>query len=823
MTSEQDSGHNQRSAQASLWGATLGACWNRWRGWHAGVRAAASTSVALRPPHGHRSGRAVDRPAKEAPESSISLRVITSAMALTGILAACQLAETPAFLAAFGVLGTIAGSMVSYKRRAASNFFIKWALAAGIVVVLGAFVEEILYRIQSSIADARAPLTNMLIALQALHSFDLPKRRDLNVSALVGLVLLASTAMLSRDLTFGLYLMSYLAFGAYMLYLDCASRTAEGAVQIIEAPAAGRAGTARAGGAFVPVLVIALPLASLLTFLLLPRMDIGLLHNVRVSFNLNTPFLRTLGITNPHLSRSLRGDGSLEVNPLAYFGFDEELDLNYRGELSERIVMRVASPTGQLWRAMAFDTYDGHKWTMSRANETFDRLAVYGSAIPLAPLPSMTVSRRVEIAELNQVFHMEVDQPNLIPAAAVPHLIYFPTNKVLVDSYGALRSPVVLEKDMVYTVFSHVPLYDLQALRQAPPVIPLWIDRLRRKQGNYFQLPAHLPASVARLGNQVAGDNGNWMVRAERINNFLKLNYRYDLTVPPTPEKEDTVADFLFRRRRGYCEHFASAFVVLCRTQGIPARLVTGFLPGEYNPFTGLWEIRMRDAHAWAEIYMPRWGWIPFDPTPDGVPPAFSGVSSRSALLYANEALGNLMKRLINLPAVSVLADILRQLIAPLAHALEWSAYFTAAAWQAIAGLIAAAAALAVAARYLAVRLGRHGGKGGQPGKCVARSRAAATEEFRCVMAALKKLRLERFPSETAEEFGKRILQADAGVGDSELAALLTRFLDAYSRARFGRVEKSDELAELRARIRERVLAGRGDARRNLPSMAKGD
>jgi transglutaminase-like putative cysteine protease len=746
-------------------------------------------------------------------------------MALTGILAACQLAETPAFLAAFGILGTICGSVVSYMRRGANNFFVKWALAAGIVVVLGAFVEEILYRIQSSIADARAPLTNMLIALQALHSFDLPKRRDLNVSALVGLVLLASTATLSRDLIFGLYLMSYLAFGAYMLYLDCASRTAEGTglAQLVEPPAAGGARPAKAGGAFVSVLVLALPLASLCTFLSLPRMDIGLLRNVRVSFNLNTPFLRTLGITNPHLSRARRSDGSLEVNPLAYFGFDEELDLNYRGELSERIVMRVASPTGQLWRAMAFDTYDGHKWTMSRAEETFDRLAVYGSAIPLAPVPSMTVSRRVQIAELNQVFHMEVDQPNLIPAAAVPYLIYFPTNKVLVDSYGALRSPVVLEKDMVYTVFSHVPLYDLEALRQAPPVIPLWIDRLRKKQGNYFQLPAHLPASVARLGRQVAGADGNWMVRAERINNFLKLNYRYDLTVPPTPTNQDSVADFLLKRKRGYCEHFASAFVILCRTQGIPARLVTGFSPGEYNPFTGLWEIRMRDAHAWTEIYIPRWGWIPFDPTPDGVPPAFSGMSSRSALSYASEALGNFLKRLINQPSVAALGETLRRLVAPLARSLEWGAYFTAAAWQPVAGLVLAAAALVLAARLLKRGVGRSAGLKAESAAPADEVRQAATREFRGVLALLATLKAERRPSETAQEFQQRICSADAGILDGQLAALLESFLDVYGQARFGRAEKTDELGELRARIRERVLAGRGDARRNLPGMAKSD
>src|SRR5438552_17261952 len=99
-------------------------------------------------------------------------------MAILGILAACQLADTPADLALFGIFGTVIGSYVSYRRRLCNNFWIKWAIAAGVLVVLGLFIEDIAYRIQSSIGDARGPLSSMLIALQALHSFDLPKRRD---------------------------------------------------------------------------------------------------------------------------------------------------------------------------------------------------------------------------------------------------------------------------------------------------------------------------------------------------------------------------------------------------------------------------------------------------------------------------------------------------------------------------------------------------------------------------------------------------------------------------------------------------------------------
>src|SRR5262249_15514233 len=146
-----------------------------------------------------------------------------------------------------------------------------------------------------------------------------------------------------------------------------------------------------------------------------------------------------------------RGDGSLVVNPQAYHGFNEELDLNYRGKLSDDVVLKVAAPKGEFWRAMGFDIYDGHQWKMRKPRKVYDRLTVFGTAIQLSPIPSLMTPRRVPVEELGQVFYLEEDQPNLIPAAAVPNLIYFPTNKVQVDSYGSLRSPVLMEKDMVYT------------------------------------------------------------------------------------------------------------------------------------------------------------------------------------------------------------------------------------------------------------------------------------------------------------------------------------------------------------------------------------
>ena len=81
---------------------------------------------------------------------------------------------------------------------------------------------------------------------------------------------------------------------------------------------------------------------------------------------------------------------------------------------------------------------------------------------------------------------------------------------------------------------------------------------------------------------------------------------------------EDPLANFLFVRRAGHCEYFASAMTVMLRAEGIPARYVTGFAPGEYNDVGGDYIIRESDAHAWVEVYFPGFGWITFDPTPPG-------------------------------------------------------------------------------------------------------------------------------------------------------------------------------------------------------------
>ena len=83
---------------------------------------------------------------------------------------------------------------------------------------------------------------------------------------------------------------------------------------------------------------------------------------------------------------------------------------------------------------------------------------------------------------------------------------------------------------------------------------------------------------------------------------------------------KDSVDEFLFSAKAGFCEHFASAFVFLMRAAGVPARVVTGYQGGDLNPIDRIITVRQSDAHAWAEVYLPRRGWIRVDPTAAAIP-----------------------------------------------------------------------------------------------------------------------------------------------------------------------------------------------------------
>lgn len=748
-------------------------------------------------------------------EDSVSLRLVSSTMSIVGVLAAGAEADTPLWLMCSAVPGIIVGSWLSYRRRYANNFVVKIWISVGILVVAAAFFKELLIRLNLSVADARIPLTNMLIALQALHCFDLPRRRDLSLSAVVGLTLLSSAATLSHDTVFGIYLFIFCAFGMLMLRFDCASRSTTRASrrsgELIQVAAPYRNAESRLLPAFGAILLFAA--GSLVSFAVMPRVDISLLRRVRVSGNFDLSFLNDPTMNS--ILRSVSADGSIKASPNAYYGFAETLDTNYRGKLSDEIVLRVSSPIGTYWRGMAYDAFDGAVWTMTHPKPCASRVCRDGVLIDLRPVPGLDLrSQDFDLAsteqkrELTQVFYVEASGSNLVVCAPIPRQIYFPSPSLQLDRYGALRSPVGVEREMVYTVVSHMPYRNattLSAMRIDPEEQVIVHDRM----GNYLQVPKNLQPGVRALTDRVAGE-GNWYQQARRICLHLQSGYKYDLNVEPAGK--DSVSEFLLRRRTGYCEQFATSFCVMCRLKGIPARLVTGYMPGSYNALTGMWDVKLSDAHSWGEVYIPHVGWVAFDPTPEAVSGAFEGIEQRSTWSFLADQLQQGLIIVAQSPVAQGLTESCRfglRMCARLAEPLGGS-------WV-VAVLTASVIAIAIGFKdklksgALFRRLHDAANKTGS----MAFVDAATSASMRQVLQELTVLEVSREPSDTLDDVLTKTRQslekqcnsqapaAATTIGEAE-AELRARFLkdlegffDEYAVRRYGGKPGEASLKEL--------------------------
>jgi hypothetical protein len=140
----------------------------------------------------------------------------------------------------------------------------------------------------------------------------------------------------------------------------------------------------------------------------------------------------------------------------------------------------------------------------------------------------------------------------------------------------------------------------------------------------YLQLPDSLPGRVIDLAERMTRDAASPYEKALRIQEYLRATYPYKLDAPAPPRNRDVVDYFLFDAPGGFCSYYASAMVVMLRSQGVPARLVVGFATGDYDGRLLKYRVPAKAAHAWVEVYFPTYGWIEFEPT-----------SSRSTFDYA--------------------------------------------------------------------------------------------------------------------------------------------------------------------------------------------
>jgi hypothetical protein len=281
---------------------------------------------------------------------------------------------------------------------------------------------------------------------------------------------------------------------------------------------------------------------------------------------------------------------------------------------SDRVVLRVWTARPQRLRAFVSDRFDGHAWTATPSGtRTLSPLgppdpallAGAGGSFFLLPRRTLAEAEAPGAVETRVVPAVSEGWPLLVPAHAV--LVRAPAPWLERSANGVLR---VDREPALYGVVSRPQTGSERPARAEAPSTDA------PPPAEDLQLP-RVDERVRDLASKLAKGAASDRERVERTVAHLRAGYRYTLDVGAF-RTSDALAEFLFDKRAGYCEYFATAAVVLMRLQGVPARFVKGFGVGEWNEAAGHYVVRDRDAHAWIEAWLPGEGWVEADPTPPG-------------------------------------------------------------------------------------------------------------------------------------------------------------------------------------------------------------
>ncbi|HEV3331775.1 MAG TPA: DUF3488 and transglutaminase-like domain-containing protein [Bryobacteraceae bacterium] len=431
--------------------------------------------------------------------------------------------------------------------------------------------------------DLLTATVHLLFFLAVMKILTAKTNRDYLYTAAIAFLELLAAAILSVDLNFFMFLSLYLLFAMAALTSGEIRRSMQKA-----------AATARGGlRSFHPRLA----LLTVLVTLGILAITAGLFFLLPRTADAAFARLRARGIFLP--------------------GFSDQVTLGEIGEIksTSRPVMHVRIfsrnvPPALKWRGAALTQFDGRKWSNPIAAE--EAIPVENGHADLQPGPWHPGRR------LNYQVVLNAVNTNVLFFAGTPE-------KLDVRQYYVYRNP-----NGGYRLGRDPPpgfTYDAYSLLEEPPESTppgdLVLGLASEARERYLQLPK-LDPRIPALAREMAGRADSDVQRARAVERRLRADYGYTLELPDR-ELADPLAYFLFTRKKGYCEYFASAMTVMLRTLGIPARLATGFQNGEYNPLSELWLVRASDAHTWVEAWIPGHGWTTFDPTPpDPNPPRFA-------------------------------------------------------------------------------------------------------------------------------------------------------------------------------------------------------
>jgi transglutaminase-like putative cysteine protease len=268
-----------------------------------------------------------------------------------------------------------------------------------------------------------------------------------------------------------------------------------------------------------------------------------------------------------------------------------------------KILLGPEFDTRYYWRGRVYDHYDNGLWVTAPASHLDFEPAGGDLKIP------NTDNRAGAIVE----FTLQLPQQSLLYAPSQPTWI----NKsgtvtatrvdAQVDDVLSWEANPAIETGTDYQVHAMIANPTVEQLRAASTDYPKWVtDR-------YLEIPAALEPKFKQLAIQIIADRKTEFDQTEAVTEFLRNNMRYVTDIPPAPNGTDPIEWFLFDYKKGFCNYYASAEVLLLRSAGIPARLAVGFAQGQRQNDSYI--VRKRDSHAWPEVYFPGIGWVEFEPT----------------------------------------------------------------------------------------------------------------------------------------------------------------------------------------------------------------
>jgi transglutaminase-like putative cysteine protease len=279
----------------------------------------------------------------------------------------------------------------------------------------------------------------------------------------------------------------------------------------------------------------------------------------------------------------------ISPSPAGVSGFSNELSLGQISRLSvsgaTAFRVEMEEPRGRLpetpyWRGAVLERTDGRTWT------------------PLPATASFGVGRG---GAVRAVYYLEPHGERELflleqPLTAVATFRFLP-----METGRVPRFPTPLRRAIRYTGYSN------PGPSRAERITPAERDR-------NLQLPEDLPPRIRELASRLAGGADDPSVKARLLAEHFATGFTYSLAIPAA-SGANPVEAFLFDHRTGYCEYFASALCLLLRASGVPARVVVGYLGGEYSESGNYYLVRQSEAHSWVEAHLGE-SWVRFDPTP---------------------------------------------------------------------------------------------------------------------------------------------------------------------------------------------------------------